>query len=270
MFERTLVRVLTLTTVGVWVSAEAAAMPFAPRQTNWQRVESRHFEIHYLPAQARELERATRSAERAYDLITRRLNFTFGTKVPVVMFTPSGPLTQAQVVSFAISDDVAPQEPHRSRLVLPLRDTDAQLDALVVHELTHLLVAEIILPHAPGDGGVPRWVHEGIAHYVAGGWSGDDERLMRDLVAGGNLPALSQLTGDGGFANPRLNDVLGHAVFDYIESRWGATGLRRFIDGLIVPRINQTYNVVFELTPAEFDAAFRQYAERRFRRAGQP
>jgi hypothetical protein len=53
-------------------------------------------------------------------------------------------------------------------------------------------------------------------------------------------------------------------AFDYIESRWGSTSIRRFIDALIVPRVDRIYDGVFELTPAEFDAAFRQYAERRF------
>ena len=88
---------------------------------------------------------------------------------------------------------------------------------------------------------------------------------MRELVAAGYVPALSPLTGGGGFANPRLNDALGHAAFDYIESRWGPASIRRFINALIVPRVDKTYDAVFELTPAEFDAAFRQYAERRFR-----
>jgi hypothetical protein len=162
-------------------------------------------------------------------------------------------------VTYATSDRVAPQQPHRSRIVLPLREGDTQLDALMVHELTHLLVGEIILPHTPGDGGVPRWVHEGIASYMAGVWSDDHERLMRELVAAGKIPALSQLTGNGGFANPRLNEALGHVAFNYIESRWGPTSIRRFINALIVPRVDKSYDAVFELTPPEFDAAFRQY-----------
>jgi len=264
MLPRVLVFALTLTTASVWSSPEAAAAPFTQGQSAWQRTESRHFEIHYLPALARELERVTRSAERAYDRISGRLNFTLPTRVPLVMFAPSGALTREQVVTYATSDQVAPQQPHRSRIVLPLRESDPHLDALMVHELTHLLVGEIILPHRPGDGGVPRWVHEGIASYLADGWSADHERLMRGLVAAGEVPALSHLTGSGGFANPRLNDALGHVAFDYIESRWGPTSIRRFINALIVPRLDKTYDTVFELTPAEFDAAFRQYAERRF------
>jgi hypothetical protein len=148
-------------------------------------------------------------------------------------------------------------------MVLPVRDGDSQLDALIVHELTHYFVVEIVWPQAPGDGGVPRWVHEGIANYMADVWSDEDERVMRELVATGNVPALSQLTGSGGFANPRVNDALGHVAFDYIDSRWGPTSIRTFINALI-PRVPTTYDAVIDLTPAEFDAAFRQYAERRF------
>ena len=268
MLERALVFALALTTAGLWSSPETAAAPFPQAQSAWQRTESQHFEIHYLPALARELERVTRSAEGAYDRISGRLNFTLATKVPLVMFAPSGALTREQVVIYATSDDVAPQQPHRSRIVLPVTEGDTQLDVLLIHELTHLLVSEILLPQAPGDGGVPRWVHEGIASYMADGWSDDDERLMRELVAAGNVPALSQLAGNGRFANRRLNDALGHVAFEYIERRWGPTSIRRFIDALIVPRVDKTYEAVFDLTPAEFDAVFREYVERRFRPVG--
>jgi hypothetical protein len=71
-------------------------------------------------------------------------------------------------------------------------------------------------------------VHEGIATYLAEDKSEDLERLMRELVASGSVPALSQLSGGGGFANPRLNNAIGCAAFAYIESRWGPTAIRRF------------------------------------------
>jgi hypothetical protein len=63
-----------------------------------------------------------------------------------------------------------------------------------------------------------------------------------------------------------VNDAIGHAAFDFIESRWGREGIRRFWDALIVPRVDRMYDAVFELTPAGFDAAFREYVERRFGR----
>ncbi len=267
MIERTFIVVLALMTGGPWFSSEGAAAPPSQGQAAWLRADSQRFEIHYQPALARDLDRVVRSAEGAYDRVSRRLSFVLATKVPLVVFASSGPITQEQVAEYAASDQVTPPRPHRSRIVLPLPEGVAQLDTLLVHELAHLLMCEIILPGRGGDGGVPRWVHEGIANYMVGVWSDEDQRLMRELVGSGNVPALSQLTGSGGFANARVNDALGHAAFDYIESRWGSTSIRRFLNALIVPRVDKTYDAVFDLTPAEFDAAFRDYVQRRFRPA---
>jgi hypothetical protein len=251
----------------MWWSPDIAARPSRQSESPWLRTDSRRFEIHYQRALRPELDRVVQSAETAYDEVSRRLNFVLATKVPLIIFAPSGPMTQEQVVTYATGDQVAPPQPHRSRLVLPLSDDHAQLDTRLVHELTHLLASEIILPHRAGDGGVPRWVSEGLAHHMAGIWSDDDTRLMRELVASGQTPALSELTGRGEFATAHLNDVIGHAAFDYIESRWGANSLRHFLNALIVPRVDKTYNAVFELTPAEFDTAFRQYAQQQFKPA---
>lgn len=267
MLARPLVLALTLIAAGMWSSPGAAQLTSRQAQSAWLRSESPRFEIHYQRALLPDLPRIVRSAEAAYDRISRRLNFVLGTKVPLVVFTPSGAMTREEVVEYAVSDHVAPQQPHRSRLVLPLPENEAQLDTRLLHEVTHVLMGEIILPRRSGDGGVPRWVHEGVARHMAGIWSDEDRRLMRDLVASGEIPALSQLTGRGEFATAHMNDVIGHAAFDYIESRWGATGMRRFLDALIVPRTDRTYNAVFELTPAEFDVAFREYVQRRFKLA---
>jgi len=242
MLQRALAFGLILISTGVSLSTEPARAQSQPDQSAWLRTESQHFEIHYLPALAPEVDAVVRGAERAYDLISGRLDFVFGKKVPLVMFATTGMLTRDEVVEYAVSDEAAPQRPHRSRMVLPLPNRDADLDALIVHELTHLLVGEIILPEQPGDGVLPRWVQEGIANYMVGTWSGDHERLMRNLVASGNVPSLSQLSGSGGFADERLNDALGHAAFDCIESRWGRASIRRFVNALVVPRVDKTYD----------------------------
>jgi hypothetical protein len=265
IFPQLLMFAVTLMTAAMWSPPQAATTESRQGQSRWLRTESQHFEIHYLPTLARDVERVVRSAERAYDHISGRLDFVFAKKVPLVMSATTDPLTRDEIVAYSVSDEVAPQQPHRSRLVLPVPERDADLDALIVHELTHLLVCEIILPEQSGDGGLPRWVHEGIANYMVGTWSDDHERLMRNLAAAGNVPSLSQLSGSGGFSDERLNDALGHAAFDYIERRWGRSSIRRFVNALIVPRVDKTYDAVFGLTPAEFDGAFRNYVERRFK-----
>ena len=106
MLQQAVALALTLTTAGVWSSPEARAQS-TQSLSLWQRTDSQHFEIHYLPALAPELDRVVRSAERAYDRISGQLNFVLPTKVPLVMLTPSGPMTREQVVAYAASDQVA-------------------------------------------------------------------------------------------------------------------------------------------------------------------
>ena len=98
-------------------------------------------------------------------------------------------------------------------------------------------------------------------------WSDANDRRIRALISSGDVPALSQLTRDGGFADARLNDALGHVAFDYIDERWGSDRIRRFLDALGVAPDVSVYERVFALTPTRFDAAFIQYVERRFKSA---
>jgi hypothetical protein len=129
MLQRIFVLALTLITVSAF--PVAAQAPPSQNQSLWQRTDNNHFEIHYLPALAPELDRVGRSAERVYDRISERLGFVLPTKVPLAMFALSGQLTGEQVVAYATSDRVAPPQPHRSRIVFPLDEFDTQLDSVV-------------------------------------------------------------------------------------------------------------------------------------------
>ena len=98
-----------MTTAGAWSSlgdVRAQPMQILPP---WQRTDSQHFEIHYLPALAPELDRVVRSAERAYERICSQLNFALPTRVPLVMFTPSGPMTAEEIRA------AATESPHQVR-----------------------------------------------------------------------------------------------------------------------------------------------------------
>jgi hypothetical protein len=64
MLQRAVALALTLTTAGVWSSPEAARAQSTQALSPFQRTNSQHFEIHYLPALAPELDRVVRSAER--------------------------------------------------------------------------------------------------------------------------------------------------------------------------------------------------------------
>jgi hypothetical protein len=77
MLPRVLVFALTLMMAAMWFPPRAARAGSRLGQSLWLRTESQHFEIHYLPTLAREVDGVVRSAERAYDHISGRLVFVF-------------------------------------------------------------------------------------------------------------------------------------------------------------------------------------------------
>ena len=111
MLHRSGALVLTLTLTMAFVSLPRAARAQSTQPTlPWQRTDSQHFEIHYLPALAPELDRVVRSAERAYERIAGQLNFVMPARVPLVV-TPSGLMTRAEIRAYAHSAQVAPGTP---------------------------------------------------------------------------------------------------------------------------------------------------------------
>ena len=103
MLQRAVALALTLTTIGLWSSSEAARAQSTPVLSPWQRIDSQHFEIHYLPALAPELDRVVRGAERAYDRISGQLDFVFPTKVPLVI-TLAAIVMLASIVLVVLSE----------------------------------------------------------------------------------------------------------------------------------------------------------------------
>ena len=75
MLPRVLTFALTLLTAAMWLPPQAVTARSQQGKSPWLKTQSQHFEIHYLPASAREVNRVVRSAERAYDHVSGRLNF---------------------------------------------------------------------------------------------------------------------------------------------------------------------------------------------------
>ena len=136
---------------------------------------------------------------------------------------------------------------------------------LITHEVTHVFGFDII----PGTA-TPRWITEGLAEYQRGAWDPSDLVALREAVRANAIPKMSGLSGDGGSTDPRLVHGLGHAAFDFIESRWGKPGVRQFIFWLRQAAVNggDPYQGGLQVRRDEFDQAFERYLRERVRRIG--
>ena len=260
------------------VAADASAQtPFVPyfgknqiRYDNfrWNIYTTDHFEIYYYPEIEQHLERVAGYAESAYQQISADLKHDLAFKVPLIVFKTSSEFQQQNVIPGAATEGVgAFAEPTRDRMVLPIDEPPDLLYRLIVHELTHIFEFDII-PQSLIRRSVPLWVNEGLSDYMTGYWRPLDLMTVRDAAVADIVPKMTDLEGYGGFSNPRLIYNLGHAVFEFIESRWGKEGLRQFLFSLrksVIGGGEDAYEEALKLKPEEFDQEFEKYLKNRFK-----
>jgi WD40 repeat protein len=255
----------------------AAQTPFVPyfgknrvRYDNfqWHIYTTDHFQIYYYPEIEQHLERVAGYAESAYQHVSTELKHDLGAKVPLVLFKTQAEFQQQNVIPSEVPEGVAAfAEPTRDRMVLPIDEPPDQLYRLITHELTHIFEFDII-PRGLVQRGIPLWVDEGLSDYMAGVWNPIDLMTVRDVAIADIVPKMTDFEGYGGFTNPRLVYNLGHACFEFMESRWGKEGVRQYIFSLrktVIGGGSTPFEEAFRIKADEFDEQFEKYLKDRFK-----
>ena len=233
----------------------------------WHIYTTDHFEIYYYPEIEQHLERITSYAESAYQQVSSDLKHDLATKVPLVLFKTQSEFQQQNIEPSELPEGVlAFAEPYRDRMVLPIDEQADALYRLITHELTHIFEFDII-PRSLLRRGLPLWVDEGLADHMTGYWNPFDLMTVRDAAIADIVPSMSDFQGVA-FVDGRLPYNLGHAAFEFIESRWGKEGLRQFLFALrknVIGGGESAYEEAFRLKAEEFDEQFEKYLKDRFK-----
>src|SRR5713226_7248124 len=234
----------------------------------WKIYTTDHFEIYYYPALEQHLERIAGYAESAYQQISADLKHDLSSKVQLVLFKTHSEFEQENIDPGAAQEGVgAFAEPVRQRIAAPIDDPPDRLYGLIVHELTHQFEFDII-PQSLIRRSVPLWVNEGLSDYERGLWNPVDLMQVRDASVADTVPKMTELEGYGNTNNPRLIYNLGHAVFEFIEAKWGKEGIRQFMFSLrksVIGGGEDAYEEALRLKKDEFDEAFDRYLKERFK-----
>ena len=233
----------------------------------WHIYKTDHFEIYYYPEIESHLERVTSYAESAYQQVSSDLKHDLAFKVPLVLYKTESEFQQQNIEPGELPEGVlAFAEPYRDRMVLPIDEPSDALYRLITHELTHIFEFDII-PRSLLHRSLPLWVDEGLSDYMTGYWQPFDLMSVRDAAIADIVPSMSDFEGVA-FVDGRLPYNLGHAAFEFIESRWGKEGLRQFLFALrkaVIGGGESAYEEAFRLKPDEFDEQFDKYLKDRFK-----
>ena len=233
----------------------------------WTIYTTDHFEIYYYPEIEQHLERVTSYAESAYQQVSSDLKHDLAFKVPLVLYKTQAEFQQQNIEPGEVPEGVlAFAEPYRDRMVLPIDEPSDALYRRITHELTHIFEFDI-MPRSLLRRGLPLWVDEGLSDFETGYWNPFDIMTVRDAAIADIVPKMSDFEGVQ-FADGRLPYNLGHAAFEFIESKWGKEGLRQFLFALrknVIGGGDSAYEEAFRLKPDEFDEQFDKYLKDRFK-----
>ncbi|HJU42484.1 MAG TPA: hypothetical protein VJ691_06695, partial [Vicinamibacterales bacterium] len=235
---------------------------------DWHTYTTEHFEIYYYPEIEPHLERIAGYAESAYQHVSSELKHDLSMKLPLILFSTASEFWQQNVIPGQAQEGVgAFAEPGRYRIVMPIDEPPDLLYRLIVHELTHQFQFDII-PTGLIRRNMPLWVFEGMSDYMTGYWRPLDIMTVRDAAVSDIVPKMSEMEEYGGFSNPRLIYNLGHAAFEFIESKWGKEGVRAYVFALrrsVIGGSDDAYQEAFQITPEEWDQQFDRYLKERFK-----
>ena len=116
---------------------------------------------------------------------------------------------------------------------------------------------------------MPLWVNEGLSDYERGQWEPIDLMAVRDAAVADIVPKMTELEGYGSGGEPsRLIYNLGHAVFEFIEAKFGKEGIRQFLFSLrksVIGGGEDAYEEALRMKKDEFDQEFERYLKDRFK-----
>lgn len=237
----------------------------------WRIYKSPHFEVYYYPEFEQHLGRLVSYLESSYLKVSTGLKHEMSAPIPVIFYKTHSEFQQTNLFPGFVPDGVAAfAEPVKNRVVLPIDEPPDQLQGLITHELVHAFAYDLI-PRGIGFGisqaPIPLWVDEGLADYFRGTWEPLDLMMIRDAAITDQVPKLSQAAFQP--LSGRLVYNMGHAAFEFIESRYGKEGIRQFLyalrKGILGGSPQNLYRQAFRTTPEEFDQDFDRWLKERFK-----
>jgi Tol biopolymer transport system component len=236
------------------------------RDFDWRIYRSPHFNVHYYTAEEAQLQKVVSYAESAYDKLSREFNFQIKDPIPLLYYATHSAFEQNNIILNFIPEGVgAFASPARFRMVLPIDLPDGELMELMLHELTHIFQYQMLFQGSLAKAvstSPPTWFMEGMASYMAKDESERDKMYLRDAVVNDRIPSVTR-TNFGGFFAYRF----GHAVFDFIEERWGKDGFLDFlyeVRNTIGARVDRAVLRAFKMEPEDFDLEFRRWLRRKY------
>ncbi|MCG3156112.1 MAG: hypothetical protein DKINENOH_02724 [bacterium] len=238
--------------------------PRLPAQ-EWQYLNAGRFTLAHIPAERKLATGLLAELERQQQQLSERLQFR-PRRLLTVFLCPSqysfDYLTRNLVPDWG--EAAADVGQWRMFLKSPVANNGRALQpATLRHELVHLMLAEMVLPHR-----APRWFDEGAATWLSGETQHISPTLISSAMATRSLVSFDEIEELLTFPNPRAGlaySVSFHAV-NYLIQQHGEAALGQYARSLAAhadPRA--AFQAAFQKDLWDFEAEYFDYLRANFR-----
>ena len=266
-----LVIALTVALAGVSIARPAGAQYFGQnkvqyRQYDWRSISSDHFQIYFYPELDSLARRVLDLAEKTDATLSVTLGHKLTRRVPIILYGSHNDFSQTNVTPELIDAGTGGfTELLRNRVVLPFTGPYEDLRHVVVHELVHAYMFDMLYGGAAGAMlarqsfyQAPLWFAEGLAEYVSLGMESNAEMFLRDGTIAGYLPPLMY---SGGYIVYKQ----GQSAIAYLVDRYGEERLRDLLQKM---RQMHSFERAFQrslgVSVERFDDQWRQWLRKRY------
>ncbi len=236
------------------------------RQYDWRSITSDHFEVYFYSGLDSLARRTLDLAEKTNAMLSSRMGHTLGRRVPLILYGSHNDFAQTNVTSELIDAGTGGfTELLRNRVVLPFTGSYEDLRHVLVHELTHAYMFDLLYGGAGASliarqsfFSVPLWFAEGLAEYYSLGIESNAEMFLRDGSVDGYLPPLR-------YAGGYLVYKQGQSALAYLVDRHGEERLRDLLQRIRTMRsFDRAFQRSLGVSIDKFDEQWRTWLRKTY------
>lgn len=231
----------------------------------WSTIQTMHFDIYFPQGEDEFGKLAALMAEETYYNLKEQLKFPISSRIPIIFYLSKSAFQNTNIIYPLLTEEVSGfTESLHNRVVIPFDGSYANLEELLIHELTHAYLNALERAKEESlaslySSYIPFWFSEGLPEYFSTlGKKDYNNMFLLDMVINDQLPYIENT---GGYYAYRL----GESFLTFIAETYGPDKLMEYFFALRSSSgIDYTTKKVFGLEFKELESRWRFQLKRKF------
>lgn len=225
------------------------------RDFDWSYIQTLNFDVYYYD----DVEIAKYVAdklEESHKHISKHIQWKLQNRLSVIIYNSHSDFQQTNVVQVYMREGIGGvTEAYKNRIVIPFEGSYKNFDRVITHELVHGFLNDMMygknaaVKMLKNRVDLPNYMNEGLAEYLAEGWSTEDDMYMRDLILQGTLPTVPQLS--------RIPYHGGQSFWNYIVDTYGKQKISELLHS--IRKHKKSTKAIKEVFDMDFDDLTREW-----------